>query len=198
MVDPRSASLWAYRSLFLGLAFLIIFLRILPLSAVPGSWPLPDFLVSRLPDWLYPHDWPGADWLLCLTTAYLLRRPDYVPALAVAGVFFAEDLLAMRPPGLWALIVLVGTEFLRARENATRDLPFVWEWLMAGAVMSVMILVNWLVNALFLIPHVTFGPTLIHLLATVFFYPLLTGLIELGLGLRRAAKGEIDAFGQRL
>lgn len=198
MIDPRSAGLWGFRGLFLALVALSMFLRLLPLSVTPESWPLPGAVLAWFPDWLHPYDWPGADWLLCLTVVWLLRRPDFVPALVVAGVFFVDDLLTMRPPGLWALIVLASTEFLRARENATRDLPFLWEWLMAGAAMAMMMLAYWLLNGLFMIPQVGVGVVLLQLFATVLLYPFLAFGLEWALGLRRAAKGEIDMFGQRL
>ncbi len=42
MVAPRTATLWGYRSLFLGLVAVILFLRLLPLSALPDAWPLPE------------------------------------------------------------------------------------------------------------------------------------------------------------
>jgi len=41
--------------------------RILPLSTEPGSV-------------------PGPDVVLCLTFAWVLRRPEYVPALLIAAV----------------------------------------------------------------------------------------------------------------
>jgi rod shape-determining protein MreD len=38
------------------------------------------------------------------------------------------DLLFLRPPGLWAAIVVLGHEFLRNREQGLRDMPFFVEW----------------------------------------------------------------------
>lgn len=198
MVDPRTATRWAFQVLYLGLVALILFFRLLPLSMVPDVWPLPAAMVAILPDWLSPNDWPGPDLLLGLTVVWVLRRPDFMPVLAVAAVFLLDDLLTMRPPGLWALIVLIGTEFLRKRETATRDLPFGWEWLMASAVMGAMVLAYRFAQALFMIPQVSFGPVLLQLLATVAIYPVLAIALQLTFGLRRAAPGEIDAFGQRL
>ena len=96
------------------------------------------------------------------------------------------------------MIVLIGTEFLRKRENATRDLPFAWEWLMAAAVMGGMVLTYRFAHALFIIPQVSFGPAALQLLATVAIYPLMAIALQVAFGLRRAAPGEIDVFGQRL
>ena len=108
MVDPIRATRLAHRLLFVGIVAVLIFIRILPLSSMPSSIPGPDLALG-------------------LTLAWVLRHPDYVPAVTIAGVFLLEDLLFMRPPGLWALIVLAGTEFVRAREVVTRDLPFLFQ-----------------------------------------------------------------------
>ncbi|MCY1126399.1 rod shape-determining protein MreD [Frigidibacter sp. RF13] len=198
MVDPRTAKLWGFRALFLGLAVLILFFRLLPLSALPQDWPLPQAIVDHMPGWLYPHDWPGTDMLLALTLVWVQRRPDFVPAPLIAAAFLLDDLLTGRPPGLWTLIVVAGTEFLRSREARSRDLPFVGEWLMAGAVIAAMVLANRLVLTIFMVPQVGFGPVVIHMVATILLYSLLAGLMQLTFGLHRAAPGEVDSWGNRI
>lgn len=198
MVDPRTASLWGYRTLFLGLAALIIFMGLLPLSALPSAWPLPDAVLGYFPDWLYPYDWPGFDLLLVLTLVWVLRRPDFVPLLLVALVFLVDDLLSFRPPGLWTAIVLLGTEFLRARESSTRALPFWSEWVMVAMVVGAMSLSYRLILALFMVPQVALGAQLLYVLTTVAAYPVVASVTHYGLGLYRAAPGEVDPWGQRL
>ncbi len=198
MVDPRTARLWGFRTLFLGLFALILFFRLLPLSALPNSWPLPDALLDRFPGWLFPRQWPGSDALLCLTLVWVQRRPDFIPAPMVAALFLLDDFLAMRPPGLWALIVLLGTEFLRLREARTRDLPFPGEWMMAAGLIVTMTLANRLVTAVFMIPQVGFGPVILHMLATIALYPVLALFMQYVFGLHRAAPGEVDTWGNRL
>ena len=182
----------------MGLVALIFFYRLLPLSAVPSSWPLPEAILELMPLWMMPDQWPGADVLLCLTVVWILRRPDFIPATIVVAVFLVDDLLAMRPPGLWAAIVLLGTEFLRARETATRDLPFLGEWLMAGVVIAAMTLADRFVQVLFMIPQVGLAATILYMLATIAAYPVLAYAMQLVFGLRRAATGEVDALGHRL
>ena len=179
MVDPIRARHLAYRLLFLGLAGFFLFLRLLPLSAMP----------ARV---------PGPDLLLALTLLWVLRRPEQVPALLVAAVFLIEDLMTGRPPGLWAAIVLGGTEFLRAREQGLRDAHFVFELLTAGLVILAMILVNHLVLALFVVPQTTLGPEVLHGVITMFAYPVLAITLQTAIGLRRAAPGEVDAMGRRI
>lgn len=179
MVDPFRARILAYRLLFLALVALLLFLRLLPLSATPARIAGPDLMVA-------------------LTLLWVLQRPDHVPALMIAVVFLVEDLLTMRPPGLWAAIVLVGTEFLRAREQALRDAHFLLEWTMAGLVLLAMTLVNHMVLALLVVPQTGLGPELLRWMMTVAAYPVLAVGLDISVGLRRAAPGELDAKGQRL
>ena len=45
-----------------------------------------------------PARWPGPDLIAVrLTLAWVLRRPDYVPALLIALVVLVEDLLLHAP-----------------------------------------------------------------------------------------------------
>lgn len=176
MIDPVTARRWTYRALFVALAALLLFLRLLPLSTLP----------ARI---------PGPDLMLCIAFAWVLRRPDFVPALAIVAVFVIEDMLAMRPPGLWALFVLLGSEFLRDRAGAMRGLPFLAEWATVTAVMAIMLLANRLVLALVMVPQTGLGPTLLQLLTTVAAYPLVVAASHLALGLR--APGELDGMRSR-
>ncbi len=179
MVDPVSSRRIGYRALFLGIALILLFLRVLPMSAVPVRW-------------------PGPDLMLCVAIAWVLRRPDYVPALALVAVFLLDDIVAMRAPGLWTLIVLLATEFLRSREAMTRDLPFALEWAMVGGVVAVMMLANRLVLGLFMVPQGALTPVLMHMLSTVVAYPVVVAVSHALLGLKKVAPGEVDALGHRL
>ncbi len=179
MVDPVAAQRLAYRLLFAGLAALILFVRILPLGAVP----------ARV---------PGPDLILCGAIAWVLRRPDYAPAALIAAVFLVEDVLSMRPPGLWPLLVLLGTEYLRSREAVLRDLPFALEWLVAGALVVALTMVQRLALAVFLVPQVPVGMAALQTVSTVLAYPAVVLLTRFVFGLRKAAPGEFDAFGRRI
>lgn len=198
MVDPRTARLWGYRALFLALFALILMFRLLPLTALPRDWPLPANMVAMLPDWLYPQDWPGADLLLCLVLVWVQRRPDHLPAPMIALVFLFDDVLTMRPPGLWAALVLVGTDYLRGREAITRDLPFWAEWLMVGLVLGAMTLANRLVLAVFMVPQVGVGLSVVHMFVTLAIYPIMAVFMQYVFGLHRAAPGEVDSWGNRI
>lgn len=179
MVDPIAAHRFGYRLLYLAVAALVLFIRILPLDALPVRIPAPDIV-------------------LCCTIVWVLRRPDYAPALLIAVVFLVEDILVMRPPGLWPAIVLLATEYLRSREVTLRDVPFAVEWLIAGALITAMTVLDRLVLAAFLVPGAAPGLTALHILTTVAAYPVVAILTTVVFGLRKAAPGQVDALGHRL
>jgi len=179
MVDPASRQILLHRALFLGVALGVLFLRLLPLSSGASGWPGPDIT-------------------LAVALAWILRRPEYVPAFLIVAVVLVEDLMFQRPPGLWALIVLGGTEFLRAREASLRDLSFALEWLTVGVLLLAMVLGNRMVLAVLMVPQPALGLSLLHYLATIAAYPLVVIASYIAFGLRRAAPGEVDAFGRRL
>jgi len=144
MVDPLTRRRLAHRALYAALAAAILFLRLLPINPVS-------------------HGIPGPDLTLALTLAWVLRRPDYVPALLIVAVFLLEDLMYWRPIGLWPLIVLGGTEFLRARESGSRDLPFVFELFLVAGVLSAMLIVNRLILAMTFVDQPPLGLELLRL-----------------------------------
>jgi rod shape-determining protein MreD len=179
MVDPVSSARIGYRLGFVLLTGLILFVRSLPLSAAPAAI-------------------PGPDLIFCLAAAWVLRRPDYAPVLLVVGIFLVEDLLTMRPPGLWTLIALVGTEFLRSRAVFARDLPFVVEWAMVGVVLGAMTVANRVVLAVLMVPQAGLGPVLLQVVISLLAYPAVVAVSHWAIGLRKAAPGQVDALGHRL
>lgn len=179
LIDPVAARLWAYRAAFAGLAALVLFVRILPLGGTPGGF-------------------PGPDLMLCLTLAWVSRRPDYLPALLIGAVVLAEDLMLMRPPGLWAALVVLATEFLRGRAALTRQLGFLAEWFLVAVVMFGMMIAYRVVLAVAFLDQPGFGYAFAQTVMSVLCYPLVAGLLQVALGLRKPLTGEVDAFGRRL
>jgi rod shape-determining protein MreD len=179
MVEPLRAAIWAHRGLFVGLALVLLFMRLLPLGTLAGGWPGPDVLMG-------------------LTFAWVLRRPDYVPVLLIAAMILVEDLLLMRPPGLWAAIVVLASEFLRRRGALARAISFTVEWLMVAGVMAASVLAFRLMMMLAMLPQVSLGQTMIQLVASILCYPVVVGFSRLAFGVRKPAAGELDAYGRRL
>lgn len=179
MVDPVTSARITYRAMFLGLGAFFLFVRALPLSTVPATI-------------------PGPDLLFCLVATYVLRRGNYAPATAIVGVILMEDFLTMRPPGLWTLIVLFGSQFLRSRAVLTRDLPFPLEWAMVAAVVLAMTLANRLILAVFMVPQAGLSLVMLRVAMTLMTYPVFVLTAHFLLGLRKVAPGEVDALGHRV
>lgn len=179
MIDPLSGQLWAYRLAFVGLAMVVLFIRILPLGDTAGSF-------------------PGPDLMLCLTLAWVSRRPDYVPAGLIAVVVLVEDLVLMRPPGLWAALVVLASEFLRGRAAVTRQLGFLAEWFLVAIVIFLMLIAYRLASALAFLDQPGFAYAFAQMVMSALCYPLVAGLLHVALGLRKPLTGEVDAFGRRL
>lgn len=178
MVDPATAARVSHRLLFAFLAALILFFRMLPLTAEPPRW-------------------PGPDLILCLTFAWILRRPDYLPAYLIVIVFAVDDLLSMRPPGLWTLTALLVTEFLRSREVLLRDLPFALEWATVAAAVMVMTVANRLVLSLLMVPQSGFDQNILQVLSTLAAYPIVVFANVWLLGLQRRTGGPGDGMRAR-
>jgi len=179
MGDAWRSEPWVFRGLFLVIALALLFLRLLPLGSAPGAMPGPDLLI-------------------CLIMAWIVRRPDFLPMPLILVVILAEDLILMRPPGLWTGIVILATEFLRSRVALTRELSFIVEWLLVAGLMLAMMLSYRLVLGLAFVPQAPFGFAIVQVLWSIAVYPLAVGLSRLALDLRKPAPGEVDNFGRRL
>lgn len=179
MVDPLRREIWVHRAGFITVALVLMFLRLLPLGIPAGRWPGPDIL-------------------LCVTFVWVLRRPDYLPAVLIVLVVLIEDFLLMRPPGLWTALVLIATEFLRGRAALTRELSFAVEWLLVSALMIAMLLGYRMVFAISFLPQPGFGFAMVQTLGTIVCYPFVVGLSWAALNVRKPAMGETDALGRRL
>jgi rod shape-determining protein MreD len=174
----RAANLGAL-ALWLAIAAVVLFIRMLPLDL--SLW-----------------GWPGPDLLLLLTLGWVLRRPAQLPAAAIGIVWLIEDLLTMRPPGLWALLVLAGTEFLRARHAVVREINLGLEWVMVAGVIAAMWLANRTVLAIVVVPNEPLDLSLARLAATLMLYPVAVFVLHVLLGVRKPATGELDELGRRL
>ncbi len=165
-------------ALYLLCCLALLFLRLLPLNAGLAGW-------------------PGPDLALCLTFAWVLRRPERLPALVIALVFLVEDILLMRPIGLGAAIVLIATEAARLREVRWRDQPFMVEWLRVGLLLGAMLLGYRIVQVMFLLPVPALGQVILQFIATLAAYPLVVVAAQGLFGLRRVSPAEADLIRYR-
>ena len=179
MVTDMRSSVWFYRIGFVAIAVALLFFKMLPLGSVAG-------------------DWPGPDLMLCLMLAWVTQRPDHLPMGLVAMGVLAEDMILMRPPGLWTALVVVATEFLRARSALTRELGFAAEWLLIAGVMVAMLLAYRLVFAVAFMTQPGFGFAFAQTVGSILMYPVIVWLLRVVLHLRKPAAGEVDGMGRRL
>ena len=179
MAEVTTRRVWTGRMLYATLAILILFIQLLPLQTLPRSWGAPDFL-------------------LLFTLAWAARRPDFVPALLVAGAFFLSDLLLQRPPGLWTGLVLILSELLRSRAKSMRSLPFPLEWAFVAVGIAAITLVNRATLVMVLVPVASLGLTLIQMALTIVVYPVVVVISHYLLRVSRPAQGAVDEFGHRL
>lgn len=170
--------IWAMRLWFLALATVIIFFHLIPLETAPRRWAPPDLLIA-------------------LTLAWVSRRPDYVPALSVAAVMLMADLLFQRPPGLMALLVVLGSEFLKGRSGGPGETGFVVEWFNACVVIAAITLLDRLVLAMMLVDRAPLSLHLIQMVLTMAVYPVVALFSETVLGVRKLTPGNTDALGSR-
>ncbi|WP_135504388.1 rod shape-determining protein MreD [Roseovarius aestuariivivens] len=178
MGDNATLHMWAMRATYLGLALLIVFLSLLPLQTLPRGWAGPDFIVA-------------------ITFAWVLRRPEFVPPWLVAAVLLLADLMFHRPPGLWAALVLVGAETLRARHIGLRDLTFAVEWVSVATTLVAITLGYRVILAVLLVDQAPLGLSLMQMVMTLLVYPVVVILSQTLLGVRKLAPGDLDALGGR-
>jgi rod shape-determining protein MreD len=179
MIEAFRTSGWLYRCAFVLIAAVLIYLKLLPLEHSAG-------------------DLPGPDILLCVIFAWATRRPDFLPVWLLASVLLMEDMLLMRPPGLWTALVIIAVEFVRNRVALTRELTFLAEWAMVSALMVGCLLMYRMIFTLSFLPQAGFGFALMQVMWSILCYPLVVIASRFAFDLRKPATGEVDSYGRRL
>lgn len=172
-----TAERWLYGGAYAGLCLALILAHLLPLSIIPGRIPGPDLMI-------------------CLTLAWVLRRPYCVPTFLVAVMFLFADMLLMRPLGLWAAIVVIAVEYLRARTHQTREQTFLTEWLMIAILLLVMTLANRIALAIFVVQQPSWGLVMAQSLATILVYPAVVFVSQWIFGVTKMSAAEAEAQGR--
>ena len=200
---------WVGRSTFALLGLFIILTHLIPLETVPpslgGSSLLP--IEQRgatqsdeigVEEFFDPVRWIAPQFLVLLAVTWVTRRPSFAPVWVIAGLFLLADLLFLRPPGLWTALVLILTEILRGRSRSMRTLPFWLEWATVAAGIIIITLIDRFTLSMVLVSQASFGLTLIQLILTLAFYPVMVFISYALFGVNRPAPGEVDALGHRM
>ena len=179
MGDNASLRMWTMRTVYVGLALFVMFFSLLPLQTLPRGW-------------------AGPDLMLAMTFAWVLRRPEYVPILLVTGVMLLADMMLQRPPGLWSVLVVCATEWLKSRERRQRETTFFLEWLtFAGTLIVITILYRAVMMVLILAPGALML-SFVQVMMTIAIYPAVVGVSYFIFGVRRSAPGDMDRLGRTL
>tara|TARA_R110002096_G_scaffold97490_1_gene217301 strand:+ start:453 stop:992 length:540 start_codon:yes stop_codon:yes gene_type:complete len=179
MADTPTTRVWLGRSIFVLVTLALIFVQLLPLSMIPAVWAAPD-------------------WGLAVALVWVARRPDYAPMIVLAGLFFLADLLFQRPPGLWSALVVILSEILRTRAKGIRNMPFALEWGTVSVGIIVITLLNRAVLTVVMTAQAPLGLTLIQMMMTIIFYPLVVAVAHFVFGVSRPSLGQVDSRGHRL
>lgn len=178
MAEPAGAHVWSMRVAFTLLALTIVFFHLIPLDTVPPRWAPPDFLMA-------------------FAFAWVLRRPEFVPPLLVALVMLLADLLFQRPPGLLAMLVVMGAEYLKYRTAGLSESTFLGEWATVALVITGVTLLNRLLLGMTLVPLPAFTLALIQMVLTIAAYPLVALVTQTLMGVRRPTPGDAGGLGAR-
>jgi rod shape-determining protein MreD len=166
------------RLAFPVLALILMFFHLLPLDTLPSRWAPPDLL-------------------LALALAWSLRRPDFVPAVLIGATMLVADMMFQRPPGLFAMLVVLGCEFLKSRVMPHRETAFAAEWLAVAVVICGIVVLNRSILAVLAVAQAPLGLTLMQAVLTIAAYPLVVVLSQTLLGVRKLSPAEAEVLGSR-
>ena len=179
MAERNDNKTWSNRCVFVALAFVIVVIALVPRD-------------------LRPDAWAGPDVLLAVTLAWVARKPSYLPVIVIAAFFLMTDFLFMRPPGLWAALVVILTEVIRRQNHEFRSMSFLAEWgTIAGGIVGITV-ANLIVLTVVMLPQPPLGLTVTQMLATILVYPLVLVVAHFIFGVTRTAPGETSSKGQLL
>jgi rod shape-determining protein MreD len=179
MAERADSKTWINRGLFALLAFGLIVIDLVPLDMRPARWAAPDLL-------------------LAVTLVWVARKPSYVPVLVIAVLFLMTDFLFMRPPGLWAALVVILSEVIRRQNRDFRNMPVLVEWGTIAIGIVAITIANRLVLAIVMAPQAPLSLTLIEMVTTILIYPLVVVIAHFAFGVSRIAPGEVGSKGQVL
>ena len=108
------------RILRLRLTYLIIIILVVLLQTLPIQTHAYQFVTPNLP--------------MVITFVWVMRRPNLMSPILITIAFLFADIILQRPPGLWTLIVLCASMFLRMRALSFRELIFLYEWSLVAIV----------------------------------------------------------------
>jgi rod shape-determining protein MreD len=129
-------------------------------------------LVQTLPLQSLPYPFAPADVPLAITFAWIIRRPDVMSPILITLAFLFADAILQRPPGLWTLIVLCASIFLRMRTRGRKEVLFLYEWFIVSLVMGVSFLVHYFALMFTFLPVPDVKQYIVQVLLSILIYPI--------------------------
>lgn len=156
----------SYSFVFSSLIIILTGLRLIPFHN------LPEILIAP-------------DLVLAFVLVWCIRLPKNAPSLLIVVLFVLLDFIHDRPPGLFACLVFLASEWLKSRTLKAEEYQFISEWtLFALAVLGIFLAyrtVLWVT----LLPLPGLLPSFLSMIITIAIYPLVTGFCRFCFGLRR-------------
>ncbi|MDG1738511.1 MAG: rod shape-determining protein MreD [Paracoccaceae bacterium] len=178
MAERSATHIWTMRALYSTTCFAVILFHLLPLGQIGWITFSPDII-------------------LCITLAWVVRRPEYAPILLITAVALLADLLLMRVPGLWAALVVLLADRIGRQRHRMRSTGFGVEWLRVSVGIGMLfILERFALNLLF-VDRPPLPASILQLLATLIFYPVVVGVSAGVFRVRKPALIETAASGRR-
>ena len=162
--------------LYLTLSAVILFFQLIPLHFVPSNFVGPDFLMA-------------------ITFAWTIRRPEFVPTPLVAVAYLLADFLLQRPPGLLSLLVILGCKLIKTQSMRLRTGSFTNEWIFVGCVISTVILFFWIIQALVGLNQAPIDLNLVTITVTFLIYPLIVIISHMFFMVRKSRMPTEDMIG---
>ena len=129
-------------------------------------------LLQTLPLQSLPYPFAPTDVPLAITLAWIMRRPDVMSPILITLAFLFADAILQRPPGLWTLIVLCASIFLRMRTRGRKEVQFLYEWFIISLVIAVSFLVQYFALMFTFLPVPDLQPYLVQVLLSILIYPI--------------------------
>ena len=152
VVDP-SLRILRLRLTYLLIVMLLVLFKTMPIHTSTDQFAMPD-----IP--------------LVITFVWVVRRPDVMGPILITLAFIFADMILQRPPGLWTLIVLCGSMFLRSRTIYFKEVIFFYEWLMIAIVVIFCFTAHQFLLLLTFLPTHNLAVLVKQALLTIMLYPV--------------------------
>lgn len=170
---------WHQKLKYIFFCLLYIFISLIPISLTPSIIPPPDFI-------------------LCLTSAFIIRGAIYTPFWIVAIIFLLADIFLSRPLGLSAFTALIYIEILRSKRFFFRDMSFLIEWMLVSIGFALLVLFQDIILILSFTKNLSISSHIFQLFITILCYPIVVFFVSSILRLKKFSLGSFNKLGHRL